>query len=365
MSLDSLLGESASKHPTAFGKIAHPNEEWLAKQQQEKPLFADLPIIDTHHHLWDLKGYRYLIDEYAADIASGHNVVASVFCECSTMWRANGPTEMRPVGEVEFVLGQGAISRSGKFGPADVAMGIIGFADLTLGAVVEEVLTAEVASANGRLVGIRSEANWDADPAIGNSPTASWKHMLLDDKTQQGIRKLQSVGLPLDIWVYHPQLADVVAVADRNPDLTIVLNHCGGPIGYGAYAGQLKETFAMWQRSIQEVAKRPNVVCKVGGILSRSATFNYVEAALPPTSEELASIWTPWFSTCFEALGMQRCLYESNFPVEKLGTSYAVLLNVFKRILSSFSEDERQAFFAGNASRIYKLGQPLSTRLVG
>ncbi len=363
MPIDSLLESLSSKRPSRFGKISLSDQDWLAKQEEEAILFPDQPIVDPHHHLWDMPGYRYLLDEFAADISTGHNVVATVFAECSSMWRADGPEPLRPIGETEFVLGQGAMSRSGKRGPGNVAAGIIGFADLTLGSAVEDVLDAQLKAANGRFKGIRHEANWDASLEVGNAPTGAWQGMLLEGKTSDGFRKLQQAGLTFDAWVYQTQLDDICTIADRFPDLTIILNHCGGPLGYGPYANQQDENFRNWDDAIRKVAKRPNVMCKVGGILSRSATFDYIHAEVPPTSDELLKVWLPYFATCLEIFGESRSMFESNFPVEKMGTGYRTLLNVFKKFLSSASPEQRQAFFFGNANRVYRLGLPGSSIL--
>jgi len=120
---------SPSKEPTRFGTVFAPDDAWLARQPRELVLDPDLPIIDTHHHLWHRPDHRYLLDECLADVRTGHNVVATVFVECHAMYRADGPAELRPVGETEFVAGVAAMSASGIYGPARVAAGIVGFAD--------------------------------------------------------------------------------------------------------------------------------------------------------------------------------------------------------------------------------------------
>ena len=162
-----------SIQPGRFGHSGKPDDTWLAKQEKEPILEPELPIIDTHHHLWDRGGWTYLLPELLADLATGHNVVATVFEECRSMYRANGLVEMRPVGEVEFVAGIAAISASGAYGPTRVAQGIVGFADLALGDRVEPVLEALIRAGGGRLSGVRYSVGYDADPTIGNSRSDS------------------------------------------------------------------------------------------------------------------------------------------------------------------------------------------------
>ena len=351
----SLLASSPSGHPTEFGRIFPPDVPWLQRQAREEILFPDLPIVDPHHHLWVLPGFRYLIEEFTADLNTGHNVVATVFAECVAMWRSNGPAALRPVGETEFVAGMHAMSASGLFGPARVAAGIVGYADLKLGAGVEEVLAAHLRAAPDLFKGIRFSTNWDPSDAIQNSHTGCGPNALADAAIREGLRKLQAFGLTFDAWMFHTQLQELADLADAMPGLQIVLNHCGGPLGYGPYAQNRAEHFANWKAALFEVARRPNVVCKLGGVLGRGGAYNYIDAVDPPDSHTLAVVWRPWFETCIEAFGAERCMFESNFPVDVQGTGYATLWNAFKRIAFDVSADERRALFAGTAARVYRL----------
>ncbi|MGH6691213.1 MAG: amidohydrolase family protein, partial [Gammaproteobacteria bacterium] len=196
--------------PTQFGRISAPDEAWLAKGKPEPILEPELPIIDTHHHLWERPDHRYLLHEFLADVRTGHNMVATVFLECEAMYRATGPREMRPVGQTEFVAGIAAMSDSGRYGPTRVAAGIVGFADLTLGDAVEPVLEANIRAGGGRFRGVRHSAAWDADEIIGNSRTAGGPHLLMRQDFRAGLARLTALGLSLDAWAFHPQLADVV-----------------------------------------------------------------------------------------------------------------------------------------------------------
>ncbi|MGH7414806.1 MAG: amidohydrolase family protein, partial [Candidatus Rokuibacteriota bacterium] len=260
---------SASERPTQFGRIHAPDEAWLATQPPEVILEPELPIIDTHHHLWARGGHRYFLPDFLADAATGHNLVATVFLECHSMYRAAGPDEMRPVGETEFVAGQAAMSASGMFGPTRVAAGIVGFADLTLGDRVEPVLEAHLRAGGGRFRGVRHSAAWDASEVIGNSAVADGPHVYQRPAFRAGLARLTRLGLSLDAWVFHPQLADVVDLARAFPDTSIILGHVGGVLGYGPYTGKQKEVFAAWKPRITELAGCPNVVVKLGGMMMR------------------------------------------------------------------------------------------------
>ena len=346
---------SASDRPTQFGRIHHPDEAWLAKQPPEPILEPELPIIDTHHHLWDREGHHYLLTDFLADAATGHNLVATVFLECHSMYRAAGPMEMRPVGETEFVAGQAAMSASGLYGPTRVAAGIVGFADLTLGDRVEPVLQAHLRAGGGRFRGVRHSAAWDASDIIGNSAVADGPHVYRRPDFRAGLAVLTRLGLSLDAWVFHPQLADVVDLARAFPDTTIILGHVGGVLGYGPYAGKQQDVFAAWKPQMAELARCPNVVVKLGGMMMRLAAYDYRTQPKPPTSTELAALWRPYIETCIERFGADRCLFESNFPVDKMGIGWAPLWNAFKRITSGASAAEKLALFSGTARRVYRL----------
>ena len=347
------MGES---HPMAqFGRISRPNEAWLAKQPPEPILDPDLPIIDPHHHLWDRPNHRYFLDDFLADVQTGHHIVATVFEECHSMYRASGSDEMRPVGETEFVAGVAAMSNSGQYGPTRVAAGIVGFADLTLGDRVEPVLEAHIQAGGGRFRGVRYSAGWDASEIIGNSGTATGPHGLMQPDLREGLARLTAMGLSFDAWLYHPQLADMIDLARSFPDTNIIMCHVGGPLGYGPYAGREDEVYASWKASITELAKCPNVSMKLGGMVNRLAAYDYRALPAPPSSAELADYWRPYMGTCIELFGPDRCMFESNFPVEKLGIGWATLWNAFKRIASGASPEEKLSLFSGTARRVYRL----------
>ena len=343
------------QRPTAFGRIYPPDEAWLGTRAPEPILDPELPIIDTHHHLWERQDHRYLLHEYLADAATGHNLVATVFVECHSMYRAGGPEELRPVGEAEFVAGMAATSDSGQYGPTRVAAGIVGFADLTLGDRVEPVLEALIRAGGGRFRGVRHAAAWDPSPVIGNSRTATGPHLLMRADFRLGLARLASLGLSLDAWAFHPQLADVADLARAFPGATIIMGHVGAPLGYGPYAGKREEVFASWKAGVTELAKCENVVMKLGGMMMRLAAFDYRTQPAPPSSAELAALWRPYIQTCIELFGPERCMFESNFPVDKMGIGWAPLWNALKRIAAGASADDKRALFSGTARRAYRL----------
>jgi len=351
--------EGASDLPqqaTQFGRtITAPNDAWLAQQPQEAILDPELPIIDTHHHFWDRPDHRYLLDELRADLDTGHNISATVFLECRSMYRATGPVEMRPVGETEFVAGLAAMSASGGYGPTRVAAGIVGYADLTLGDRVEPVLEAHIRAGGGRFRGVRHSAGWDASEVIGNSRADMQPYLYRQPQFRAGLVRLATLGLSFDAWLYHPQLADVVELARALPAATIIMGHVGGVLGYGPYTGKKDEVFDVWRARMTELAACPNVVVKLGGMMRRLAAFDYGTAPAPPSSEQLTRYWRPYMATCIELFGTDRCMFESNFPVEKVGTGYAVLWNAFKRIAAGASADEKRALFSATAQRAYRL----------
>jgi predicted TIM-barrel fold metal-dependent hydrolase len=328
-------------------------EQWLA-QVKEDVLEPELPICDPHHHLWDHPGRRYLLDELLADTGSGHNVVATVFVECMSMYRAGGPEPMRPVGETEFVNGVAAMSASGRYGATRVAAGIVGFADLTLGERAGPVLDAHLA-ASPRFRGIRHAAGWDASDQVRNSHTNPPRGLLGEAGFRRGFAELTRRGLTFDAWLYHPQLPELTDLARAFPDTTIVLDHLGGPLGIGPYAGRRAEILASWRGALRDLAACPNVVAKLGGLVMPINGLGFHKAARPATSAELVEATRDWHLHAIDCFGPGRCMFESNFPVDRASCSYHVLWNAFKRLTAGFGATERAALFHDTAARVYRL----------
>jgi predicted TIM-barrel fold metal-dependent hydrolase len=332
-----------------------PREDWLALRQEDV-IDPERPIVDAHHHLWDRGGQRYMIEEITGDIASGHNIVATVYVDCRSMYRAGGPEALRPVGEVEFANGVAAMSASGGYGNAKLCAGIVGHANLLLGEAARAVLEAEIAAGNGRFRGIRHASAWDADASIGGNYATRPKGLLLDTTFRKGFACLAPLGLSFDAWLFHPQIGELTDLARAFPDTRIELDHCGGPIGVGSYANRRQEIFPVWQAQVREIAKCPNVMVKLGGLAMRLLGYDFHERPIPPSSEDAAAAWRPYIESCIEAFGPERCMFESNFPPDKGQCSYQVIFNAFKRIAAPYSETEKTALFQKTATDFYRLG---------
>jgi predicted TIM-barrel fold metal-dependent hydrolase len=342
---------------TRSGLYADPNEDWLALHTEEV-IDPARPIIDPHHHLWDRGGVRYLMEEMTDDVSSGHNIVATVYVEARSMYRASGPEAFRPVGEVEFVNGAAAMAASGAYGKTLVAHGIVGHANLLLGDGAKAVLEAEIAAGNGRFRGIRHSSPWDADKNVAGIYAERPKGLLLDPTFRKGFACLAPLNLSFDGWLFYHQLNEFADLARAFPDTRICLDHCGGIIGIGSYAGRRDEIFKTWKASIQEVAKCPNVVVKLGGLAMVLPGFGFHEWPKPPSSEQAAAAWKPYIETCIEAFGVDRCMFESNFPPDKGQASYQVIFNAFKRLSANYSESEKTALFFKTAKDFYRLQIP-------
>jgi predicted TIM-barrel fold metal-dependent hydrolase len=321
---------------------------------RETTIDPALPICDPHHHLWDRQGSRYVLDELLSDLGQGHHVVSTVFVECMSEYRATGPEALRPVGETDFV--ERVAREAERRGPSTprVAAGIVSYADLTLGAAVDEVLEAHLA-ASPRFRGIRHASGWHASPDVRNSHTNPPEHLLLDSRFREGFARLERYGLVFDSWQYHPQLTDLADLSRAFPGTTIILDHVGGPLGIGPYAGKREDVFREWKRGVTEVAASPNVVVKLGGIAMPINGFDWHKLDAPPTSEILAAAQRPYHETCIELFGPSRCMFESNFPVDRVSCSYSTLWNAFKRVASGASPAEKSALFHDTAARVYRV----------
>lgn len=322
----------------------------------------ELPIVDAHHHVRDRPGDSYLFADLRADLARGHKVLATVAIECGDMYRAFGPVAMRPVGETEFLAGVAAMFASGRYGPRLACAAIVGHADLRLGAGAAPVLDALAGASGGRLRGIRNPVAWHPDAELRKTRGGA-DGVLREARFQEGVALLGPRGLALDAWVYHPQLPEVAALARRCPQTTIVLDHLGGPLGRGPYAGRVREAFAEWRALLREVAREPNVVCKIGGL---GLPIMGLDLPADATPADVASRWRPYVETAVECFGTNRCMFESNYPSDRDEVSYVDVWNAFKLLTAHASPAERHALFAGTAIAVYGLesafaaaGEPL------
>lgn len=326
---------------------------WL-DQWQEAVIEPALPIIDAHHHMWDRPPEHYQLPELMRDIDSGHDIRATIFVQCNAMYRANGPEALRCVGETEYVNGIAAASASGTYGPQRLCAGIVGHADLRLGSGVRPVLEAHMGAGGGRFRGIRQQAQHD--PVLGAmSRVPPPPGLLHDTGFRLGFAELAPLGLSFDAWVYFTQLHDLADLAGAFPQTSIILNHIGAPLGIGPYEGRREEVFWEWSNGLKALARHPNVAVKLGGLGMPSYGFRFHERAVPASSAELAAAWRAYVEICIDIFGTGRCLFESNFPVDKQACSYRTLWNAFKRIAAGCTAAEKAALFAGNAARLYRL----------
>jgi len=330
--------------------------EWLDRWHEEA-LDPDLPIVDPHYHLWTMAGNEYLLTDLVADMKQGHNVWAAVAVEGRTGYRTDGPAELRAVGETELLIDQ-----LNRLDPAQVAglqpcAGIVAHADLRLGAAVEGVLEAHKRAAGNRLRGIRLGASTHPDPSLRLTLSQPPLGLLLDADFRKGFSLLKARDLSFDASVYHPQIPDLVDLAHAFPDTTIILNHMGTPLGVGPYAGRRNEVFSEWRAHLADLATCSNVNVKIGGFGIPGLGLDFSTYLDPPSSEELASAWRPYIETCVEIFGAERCMFESDFPVDKGMFSYGCFWNATKIVSRQYTLDERKALFSGTAARVYRLSR--------
>ncbi len=331
----------------------HVRNDWL-DTVREDIIEPALPIVDPHHHLWhDRPSGRYLIEELVADLTSGHNIVATVFMQCGWQHRQDGPEDFRPVHETEVVNAVAVLSESGAYGKPRACAGIVGFADLRSNQL-DAVLDAHVAAGSGRFRGIRHITAWD-DGIVPTTSVVPPPGLLQDASFVRGVKRLGERGLTFDAWQYHPQLPDLLEVVRAAPDTRVVIDHVGGPLGGGRFRGKRDEVFSAWSASMRNLAGCPNVFVKLGGLAMPVNGFDYHNEPSPPSSARMEEDWKPWMQTCIELFGAQRCMFESNFPVDKGMCSYPVLWNAFKRIAADASAQDKAALFHDTAARFYKL----------
>ena len=340
----------------------------------EDILEPDLPIIDPHHHLWDLRpliaafpeprhdfieavagAAYYTFDELHSDTHSGHKVIGTVFMECGAFYDAARADAMKPVGEVEFANGVAAQGASGQYGDYRPCAAIVGHADLTLGDAVRPVVEALVTAGNGRFKGIRHAGAWDANPDVLGPPFHAPEGLYRSAPFRAGFAAYSDYGLTFDAWLLEPQLGDLLDLAKAFPEQQIVLDHCGTPLNIASYRGKLHERFDVWRRSIHALAECPNVAVKLGGLAMAFCGLPEDGPAKGHGSEYLAALWRPYVETCIEAFGPGRAMFESNYPVDRWGANYPTLWNAFKRLTAGYSKEDKRALFAATAARIYDI----------
>ncbi|SHN16543.1 amidohydrolase family protein [Roseibium suaedae] len=322
-------------------------EDWLAMVSEEV-LAPEQVILDAHHHLWDRSEGRYRAEELHDDLASGHDVRASVFVQCRTGYRADLPAALQPLGEVETVLNW--CGNQPNFPAA-----IVAFADLQLGEGIRPVLDALMDASGGLVRGIRNTTAFHSHPAVRSNPTPPPDGLLRSSAFFEGARVVAEYGLSLDVWAYQSQLDEVFALAKALPELSIIVDHCGGPLSVGPYDRRSPAAFEEWRKALQRLASLSNTRLKIGGFGLSVMGYRYADAPVPPQSSVLASDWAPYFSACLECFGPQRAMFESNFPVDKGQFAYRTLWNAFKRLSADFDQSERDDLFWRTAARTYRI----------
>jgi L-fuconolactonase len=328
------------------------NEDWLSLTKEDI-IDPDLLICDPHHHLWYDESIKYSVDDFLKDIGGGHRIVKTVFVESRLMLKEDATPDMQPVGETEFV--QNIVTqRKSRNEEIDVAAGIVGFADLTLGDAVENVLKAHISAGKERFRGIRHICAWDQSPAF-KSRWDTPMGLLADKNFREGFAHLQKYKLSFDAWLFHPQLTELADLVREFPDTNIIINHIGGPLGIGPYTGKRKEVIEDWKGGMFKLSKYPNVYVKLGGLAMEICGFGWHKRSAPLSSSELAEAMAPYYLWCIEQFGTERCMFESNFPVDKRSYSYSIIWNAFKRITKHFSIAEKQSLFYDTASYVYNI----------
>ncbi len=326
-------------------------QSWLALTQEDV-IEPELQLCDAHHHLWNRGNSCYLAEEFRQDFA-GHNVTKSIYVECLSKYNKDAPDNLKPVGETSFIHNLTADWQDDNDLP-NIAAGIIGFADLCLGAVAGEVLDAHVA-ASDRFRGIRHASAWDSDEKVHNAHTKPIEHLLADKTFQEGFGELGTRGLTFDAWLYFHQIPELTSLARVFPETPIIINHVGAPLGVGPYAGKRDEVYAIWKNHMSDLASCKNVSVKLGGMTMALSGFGWNKLEKPASSIELAEAMSPYYHYCIDNFGPERCMFESNFPVDSTGASYGILWNAFKRISKPYSDTERAAIHHDTATQLYNL----------
>lgn len=328
------------------------NEQFLTSRI-ESAIDPELPIIDPHHHLWDAPGLQpYLVPQLREDTGAGHNIVGTVFIDCAWNYRTDGPTQLRPLGETERAAA--AAAEAAEAGDPPIGA-IVSFVDMTLGSAAGDILDQHLAIGAGKFRGIRHATAYSTDPAITRSHTRPTPGIMRESSFHEGVRELAQRELTFDAWLYHHQIPQLTELARAVPDCTIVLDHLGGPLGIGEYADHHDEVMLQWRAAMKDLAACQNVHVKLGGIGMPIFGGGFEKLPEAPTSDDLVAAWKGPIEYVIESFGVQRCMFESNFPVDRQSTNYVILWNAFKKMTADATPSERAALFEGTARRVYQI----------
>ena len=350
-----LLTRRRSEMASHSRRTSVETNAWLSSAASEPIIDPQRPIVDAHHHLWDRPHNQYLLPEFLAETASGHHICASVYIDCGSFYRKVANQLMAPLGEVEFANGIAAMAASGRYGNTQVCAGIVGTADISVGASVAALLDAQMA-ASSRFRGIRLITKWDADESLNTGRYIIPQGFMYDADFRAGFAQLGPRQLSFDAMVYHPQLVELADLARTFPETTIILNHIGGLIAYTpTYLSRKDEAIDQWRQALTVLAQCPNVYIKLGGLGMSYLGLGFEQRSTPAPSTELAAVWGPFYQYCIEQFGPNRCMFESNFPPDRAAASYAVTWNALKRVAAPYSDSEQHDLFYGTAVRAYRL----------
>lgn len=330
--------------------------------RDEPILDPDIAIVDAHHHLFEKPALRYMLEEFLDDVRAGHRIIASVYVEATAFHRADGPEVLRPLGEIEFANGVGAMCASGHYGDIRLCAAIVGYADLRMGDSVGWLFDRALATAPERFRGIRQITMEHPSDApfryffTGRPPAGVFQH----PKFRDGLRQLAQRNLIYDATGFHLQLPDISALADAFPDTTIVVNHMTVAMGLEMNTEERNALFREWRENLRDTAQRPNVVCKIGGMGMPIWGFGFETRKDAVGYKELAETWRPFVESAIECFGTNRCMMESNFPPDGRSCGYVPTWNALKHIVSEASAEEKADLFHKTASRVYRIALPIT-----
>lgn len=323
-----------------------PDLDWLAKRK-EAVLDPELEIVDPHHHLWALPNQSYLLPDYRSDLETGHRVTASIYMEASMGYDAGNPDPLASASEINFAL------EAREYGNGVICDGIVFYVNLRRGDDARRILKEHVDRGRGALKGIRDTVAWSEHPALRNHRINPSRSDLGSDSFRIGAAAVGEAGLALDLWIYQDQLVELADVVRKVPNTKFVLDHCGGPLMLGPYAGQRSARLAAWKEGIARISELENVYMKIGGLGMRTLGFDFHLWPAPPSSEDLQRAWAPYVDACLAHFGPDRCMFESNFPVDKEVASYRTIWNAFKLLSAHLPETARVSLMAGTAKAVY------------
>ena len=320
---------------------------------EETPVDPNLRIVDPHHHLWERGGSRYLAEELHEDTSKGHNVTNTIFVECKAEYRPNGEEKFRSLGETEFVVKEA--ERLEELSETKIS-GIVAFVDLTLGEGLEEVLLEHDQCSSGLMRGVRHATAWSDDPEISIAHTKPAKAVMGSKLFLEGVSKLSTFNFTFDGWLYFDQLPELLHLARVTPETNIVINHLAAPLQIGKWAAIPQEVDEIWRSNLQKLAKCENVYLKLGGIgMDNYFANDWVNQKKPPSSDDVAAVWKEKILWCIEIFGTDRCMFESNYPVDRQTLPYSVIWNSFQKVTDSFTENEKSDLFSSTACNVYRV----------